>query len=156
MSLEAALASIAEDASLLPFNGATNLALRVTKRHEVLPALLDLSGINALRRIEILPDNIPNRRGLFAADPFAGPCGISFRHSQLSSMYSALARSAASPPSAATSVLLRPLAIHYPCYSPTELPFTWPAHRVNATSPWSVASPVTGKPFADPMNSSLH
>lgn len=58
MSLEAALASIAEDASLLPFNGATDLALRVTKLHEVLPALLDLSGINALRRIEILPDNI--------------------------------------------------------------------------------------------------
>jgi xanthine dehydrogenase small subunit len=30
-------------------NGATDVALRVTKKHELLPALLDLSGIEALR-----------------------------------------------------------------------------------------------------------
>jgi xanthine dehydrogenase small subunit len=58
MSLQEALKAKAQDPAWLPVNGATDLALRVTKRHEVLPALLDLSGIDSLRSIEHLPQAV--------------------------------------------------------------------------------------------------
>lgn len=51
--LEEALSLLAENPRLIPFSGATDLALRVTKKHERLSPLLDLSGIKELHRLEM-------------------------------------------------------------------------------------------------------
>lgn len=51
--LQDALALLGTTPGLIPFSGATDLALRVTKRHERLTPLLDLSAIAELRQLEI-------------------------------------------------------------------------------------------------------
>ena len=48
-SLASALTYRSEHPDALIINGATDVALRVTKRHEILPSILDLSGIAELR-----------------------------------------------------------------------------------------------------------
>lgn len=50
--LEEALELTATVPGLIPFAGATDLALRVTKRHEKLTPLLDLSAIKELQRLD--------------------------------------------------------------------------------------------------------
>ncbi|MFT7589867.1 MAG: xanthine dehydrogenase small subunit [Limisphaerales bacterium] len=50
-TLKMALEIYSETPSMLPFTGATDIALRVTKNHEILPALLDLGGIKSLHYI---------------------------------------------------------------------------------------------------------
>jgi xanthine dehydrogenase small subunit len=54
-TLAAALRYHADHPDALIINGATDVALRVTKRHERLPALLDLSGVAELRTLNITP-----------------------------------------------------------------------------------------------------
>jgi len=56
--LKEAFGLIAEHPDIIPFSGATDLALRVTKKHETLAKLLDLSGIRELQSIQQHPDRI--------------------------------------------------------------------------------------------------
>jgi xanthine dehydrogenase small subunit len=50
--LDSALSALAGNHDLMPFSGATDLALRVTKKHEKLSALLDLSAVAELRVLQ--------------------------------------------------------------------------------------------------------
>jgi xanthine dehydrogenase small subunit len=50
-ALDEAFGILAGNPDLIPFNGATDLALRVTKKHEHLSALLDLSAISELKEL---------------------------------------------------------------------------------------------------------
>ena len=51
-SLREALALRRDHPSAVLINGATDVALRVTKKHELIPTILDLSGVADLRRID--------------------------------------------------------------------------------------------------------
>jgi len=53
VSLESALKIKAENQGILIIGGATDVALRVTKKREVLPLILDLSHMTKLKHIEI-------------------------------------------------------------------------------------------------------
>jgi xanthine dehydrogenase small subunit len=57
-SLQLALRYRAIHPDAIIINGATDVALRVTKRHEVLPSVLDLSGVPELRTLSATPDAI--------------------------------------------------------------------------------------------------
>jgi len=50
-SLQEALYLLSQHPELIPISGATDIALRVTKKHEKLPALLDLGGIKETKGI---------------------------------------------------------------------------------------------------------
>jgi xanthine dehydrogenase small subunit len=52
-TLTEALAVRREDPAALVVSGATDLALRVTKRHELIPSILDISGIPELRTVDV-------------------------------------------------------------------------------------------------------
>ncbi len=63
-SLIEALQIKAENPERLLINGSTDIALRVTKKHELLPELVDLSAINELKRFEKTTNEILIGAGL--------------------------------------------------------------------------------------------
>lgn len=56
--IEEALAIMKNHPEIITISGATDIALRITKRHEFLPSILDISSVQELKKIEISDQDV--------------------------------------------------------------------------------------------------